>query len=72
MDGRVQVDDVGWRFASVEVSRQSLQDTQNTCQPQSSAGTTKKEQQERGLEQNGMLESLPSFKPPMQTTKYPK
>lgn len=32
MDGRVQVDDVGWRFDRVKVGRQSLQDTQKTCQ----------------------------------------
>lgn len=57
MDGRVQVDDVGWRFDRVKVSRQSLQDTQKkTCQLQSSAGTTRKEEQEWGLEQNGMFE----------------
>lgn len=28
MNGGVQVDDVGWRFDRVKVSRQSLQDTQ--------------------------------------------
>lgn len=41
MDGRVQVDDVGGRFDRVKVSRQPLQDTQKTCQLQSSAGTAR-------------------------------
>lgn len=50
MDGRVQVDDVGWRFDRVKVGRQSLQDTQKTCQLQSTAGTTRKEQQEWTLD----------------------